>query len=412
MTYKRESFLDDCKVEYEIFYGDIDLPQTWGADIWAKTFREQMKAGYRKSSTHRDSAPNYMLGSTAGVTGNKFKFTTREGAVEYLPRLNSCSRIGGAGATILARQDTLLLAQQAHDVTLEWAKECDSSLHATLMQAMEVIPAELRIAGTFWTAFTLVGNLEDGCNHLHVDSNDTVSLIIQMGTKVAGGATVYYGGGSKFKKATTKKPGRGRETRGTEVHRREHHHGQFQVTDFAKVVHEGEGWRGERGIISFYLNKQILEHFVRHGNEYFDMHRATCLYGSPRVPAWRSTQDNEPRKRPKTVRDRMSWHSCFVPLKANGSIAQATASSSVQRCTHDGCDYQTTHPGHLPRCAHTSGYDPPRVFHPVVFVLGYDRTWCRRHMRVHTGIKVPHDADHFVSFVFFTVIIFKMRAHW
>ena len=135
------------------------------------------------------------------------------------------------------------------------------------------------------------------------------------------------------------------------------------------------------------------------------MGRLACLHGDPPKI---TSRENALRLYVIECRG----HSCFVPLKANGSIAQATASSSVKRCTHDGCDYQTTHPGHLPRCAHTSGYDPPRVFHPVVFVLGYDRTWCRRHMCVHTGIKVPHDADHFVSFIFFTVIIFKMRAHW
>ena len=47
-----------------------------------------------------------------------------------------------------------------------------------------MIPAELLIGGTFWSALTMVGDLEDGCNHLHVDGHDVVSLIIQVGPDV------------------------------------------------------------------------------------------------------------------------------------------------------------------------------------------------------------------------------------
>ena len=52
-----------------------------------------------------------------------------------------------------------------------------------------------------------------------------------------------------------------------------HKHGQYQVANFEQIVHEGEAWKGKRGIISFYLNKQLLEHFERHGRKYFDAHR-------------------------------------------------------------------------------------------------------------------------------------------
>ena len=85
------------------------------------------------------------------------------------------------------------LVRDAERLTLEWAKDCDPKLHATLLRAKELIPAELLIGGTFWSALTMVGDLEDGCNHLHVDGHDVVSLIIQVGPDVkSGGATVYY----------------------------------------------------------------------------------------------------------------------------------------------------------------------------------------------------------------------------
>ena len=92
---------------------------------------------------------------------------------------------------MLAREPTQQLVRDAERLTLEWAQECDPKLHATLLRAKELIPAELLIGGTFWSALTMVGDLEDGCNHLHVDGHDVVSLIIQVGPDVqSGGATV------------------------------------------------------------------------------------------------------------------------------------------------------------------------------------------------------------------------------
>ena len=192
-----------------------------------------------------------------------------------MPRLNCRSR-DGAGAAILANEDTRLLAQQAEGITLRWAAACAPWLHETLLRVKTVIPPELLIASTIWSALTLVGDLEDGCNHLHVDSNDVVSLIVQVGTEVEGGATVYYNG-RKFRKATKLNPKQGRETCGEEVFRVPHKHGQYQVAHFEQIVHEGEKWKGKRGIISFYLNRQLLEHFERHGREYFDENRRKLL---------------------------------------------------------------------------------------------------------------------------------------
>ena len=172
-----------------IAYGDFPLPPQWNKDDWEATYKAQMKAAYKQESKHPDSRPIYMLGSTIGVTGNAYKFNE----TEYLPRLNCRSRTGD-GADILASEATRVLAEAAERLTLQWARGHDEDLHALLLEAKELIPPELRIAGTFWTAETLVGDLEDGCNHLHVDGSDIVSLIIQVGTQVQGGDTVYYGG--------------------------------------------------------------------------------------------------------------------------------------------------------------------------------------------------------------------------
>ena len=106
-----------------------------------------------------------------------------------------------------------------------------------------------------------------------------MSLIIQVGTQVQGGDTVYYGGvsGTPFKAATKANPQQGLETCGKEIHRRPHSHGQYQVASFEKIPHEGTHWKGKRGIISFYLNRQLLGHFQKYGRTHFDANRELCL---------------------------------------------------------------------------------------------------------------------------------------
>lgn len=48
---------------------------------------------------------------------------------------------------------------------------------------------------------------------------------------------------------------------------------RYQVANFERVVHEGEHWKGKCGIISLYLNREILQHFEKHGRKYFDRNR-------------------------------------------------------------------------------------------------------------------------------------------
>ena len=77
-------------------------------------------------------------------------------------------------------------------------------------------------------------------------------------------------------------------TCGSEVYRVPHRHGRYQVANFERVVREGEHWKGKRGIISLYLNREILQHFEKHGRTYFDRNRQNIslrLHGPPEVNA-------------------------------------------------------------------------------------------------------------------------------
>ena len=97
-----------------------------------------------------------------------------------------------------------------------------------------------------------------------MDDHDIVSLFTTVGdSDVTGGSTVYYDGGSKFKK------GNPTGTCGNVVAETKFKHGQFQVGPFEKVVHSGQKWTGRRGVLSFYLTAGILEHFKKYGDEHY-----------------------------------------------------------------------------------------------------------------------------------------------
>lgn len=137
-------------------------------------------------------------------------------------------------------------------------------LIAVLDEAKRIIPTELRIADTCFTALALVGDLKPGDNHPHVDDNDIISLFTTVGdSDVTGGRTLYYDGGSAFKK---KDPS---GTCGKVIADTPFKHGQYQVGPFESVVHGGEPWTGRRGVLSFYLNKGIFDHFKTYGTQHY-----------------------------------------------------------------------------------------------------------------------------------------------
>jgi len=156
-------------------------------------------------------------------------------------RLNIASRPGGKGENIfkdrLVKQLALMLDVLVYEYNPELKDELDC--------AKLIIPEKYRIFGTCFTAFTLVGDTSNsGFVHIHKDNRDVVSIILSLGNNVVGGNTIYY------------KDKSGQH----EIAHTKFKHGQFQTGPFHDVYHGGQAWTGERGIFSFYLNKQILNH--------------------------------------------------------------------------------------------------------------------------------------------------------
>jgi hypothetical protein len=123
------------------------------------------------------------------------------------------------------------------------------------------VPTELRVCGTIFNAMALVGDLRNGFNHIHTDDNDICSLIIMLGTDILGGGTSYYDGPNA-------------NAPGNLVHTEPFVHGKFQVGPFESKVHAGDPWKGRRGIISFYVNNNMLNHFREYGCSLYNEWRA------------------------------------------------------------------------------------------------------------------------------------------
>ena len=171
---------------------------------------------------------------------------------------------GEPGQETLRKQWLVDTAKEAETIALQYALGLpDKRLHNTLLEAKRIIPEELTVCGTIFTAVAAVGDLQNGHNHKHVDSNDIISLIIQVGKGVTGGKTTYYDG-SNVNKNDVEGPCE------KIAHQVPFMHGTYQIGPFENVVHEGEPWKGKRGGISFYLNAGIMEHFKTYGQQPYD----------------------------------------------------------------------------------------------------------------------------------------------
>ena len=238
------------------------LPGQLGVHNYKDTYESLVKSAYEYKSK---SAPMYLFGSTIMATGAKYQFIKPDGENGMLPRMNTASRPGTDGATMMQQTWLIEMAQNAERLAREYAARHDTGLIAVLDEAKRIIPVELRIADTCFTALALVGDLKPGDNHPHVDDHDIISLFTTVGdSDVTGGRTLYYGGGSAFDK---KDPA---GTCGKVIAETPFKHGQYQVGPFESVVHGGETWTGHRGVLSFYLNKGILMHFRTYGTTHYD----------------------------------------------------------------------------------------------------------------------------------------------
>ena len=253
--------------------GLFPLPDGLSVKNYNETYAELHKCGYNPIT---QSSPMSLFGGNIGPTGYNYQV---RGVV--VPRPNKASREGKPGFLALKRPSIIQLAQDAEKQMLRYLSEHDPKTLEMCQWFKDNVPEELRVCGTMFNAMALVGDLRDGTNHIHVDKNDLCSLIIMLGKDIEGGSTRYYDG-----------PNAGNS--GNIVHEEPFVHGKFQVGPYETTVHDGEPWKGRRGIISFYINRPMFQHFQKYGRLKYDAYlngntddKLIVKYGKPKYDAWK-----------------------------------------------------------------------------------------------------------------------------
>ena len=235
-------------VEGNVFnVGIMDLPKEFSVDEYAITYRDIFKNGYRPSNCN--SAPMSILGSTAFSTCRSYMI---DGVV--VPRLNRFTRKGSRGWEMLQKPCLADVAKSAEKEVLNYLRKNDKKTLSKVLLFQHLVPEHLRICGTIFNSVALVGDLSDNHNHRHRDKMDMCSIFITLGKGINGGSTLYWGGKENDKV----------------LHEEKFCHGKFQVGPFDKVDHAGSHWTGPRGVLSFYISKQIYNHFAVYDNKFMN----------------------------------------------------------------------------------------------------------------------------------------------
>ena len=235
-------------VEGNVFnVGIIDLPDGFSESKYAITYSNIFKNGYRPSSCK--SAPMSILGSTAFPTGWSYMI---DGV--FVPRLNRFTRKGSKGWEMLQETSLVDVAKSAEKEVFKYLRDNDKETLSKVLLFQYLVPEYLRICGTIFNSVALVGDLSDNYNHRHRDRMDMCSIFITLGKGINGGSTLYWGS----------------KENGKVLHEENFCHGKFQVGPFDKVDHAGSHWTGPRGVLSFYISKQVYNHFMVHDNKFID----------------------------------------------------------------------------------------------------------------------------------------------
>ena len=230
-------------------YTQEDLPDKFSQKRFSNIYQQLFKEGNKFKG---QSAPMSIYGSTMHPCQNRFnqKHNT------FVPRQNVATKLGKASA-MLKKECIISMVKLAESIATKHYQQHDPELLEHLT-AFKKSPQEWRICDTMFTSMALVGDLSNGQNHFHRDKNDIVSVILMLGSNdVTGGRTMYFEDGEKNEMNPT--------------HEEKMEHGKFQVGPFDIVNHLGTRWTNQRGIISFYIRRDVFQHFTMFGNKLFNM---------------------------------------------------------------------------------------------------------------------------------------------
>ena len=183
---------------------------------------------------------------------------------KMLPRPVVNSRPGNKGYALMKNTKWLYELTQdvskmcIHHLVLQDTKESRNIL-SLIKLCLHLIPSCLRICDTFFTQMALIGDLSnEGKMPGHMDKDDYICAVLTLGdNSLIGGSTFYNGIKDKFGKYM--------------VHQTEFQHGRIQIGAFDNIIHGVNDWNsGSRGSINFNFKKNLLQHFIKNGNIYYN----------------------------------------------------------------------------------------------------------------------------------------------
>ena len=238
-----------------------------------KTLQKLITSGeYNK--TKKRKTPLFCFGST--ITCTRFPKFFSDRKPQILPRPYHTSKPGNKGYSVLRTPWMQSFFKEVESHVLHYLHNICSDpclRKLTLLDielAKKIIPECLRLGNTFFTHMSVFGTLNknDGEMPLHLDERDIISCVFHLGKVYQGGSTLFYSGKS------SKEPGK-------QVYSVPFRHGTLQIGFFNQVLHGVESWVGQRCGIQLNIKKDVLEHFIRYGTEYYDKFRIT---GYPKGP--------------------------------------------------------------------------------------------------------------------------------
>ena len=138
-----------------------------------------------------------------------------------------------------------------------------------ISKVKELVPKDLRIANSFFTHLTVLGDLKDGCGmNPHFDEKDIITAIFHVGSTTEGGSTLYYNGLSVDQVGVTMK----------EI---KFKHGRLQIGQYKDIIHSVQSWKGQRGCLIFNVKETVLNHFIQESMTYYKQYQ---IQGYPSGP--------------------------------------------------------------------------------------------------------------------------------
>ena len=142
----------------------IQLGSKFSPECFEHSYRDLMSKAYCYRGV---SAPMYIFGSSIMATTKTYMYNG-----VTMPRPNTASWPGRRGHKALQAWHICRLAEACEKYVLKYLRTHAPDTAARLIKFRSVLTAEhpeLRICNTIFTAMTLVGDLSDGHNHVHVD---------------------------------------------------------------------------------------------------------------------------------------------------------------------------------------------------------------------------------------------------